>query len=189
MALSLSARGNGVLEGQIHHFRALAQPPVIRFLARQTGAVHSGLLSRAHADGLAILHIAHGIGLGVFQDNQGNLHIPFRFLRQRFVLCDDIGDQRVVDGQLLAALLKGHPVYLFVLQRRRHKIPDRSGSRCNFLFSCGKNFQRLFGLKPGAITPSDTSLLISMAVSLSHSSDRAMKSPKEDIRSAPLALA
>ena len=41
----------------------------------------------------------------------------------------------------------------------------------------------------GAMTPSETSLLMSFAVSTSQGSEREMKSPKEDMRSAPLALA
>ena len=45
------------------------------------------------------------------------------------------------------------------------------------------------GSYPGAITPSDTSLLISFAVSTSQTSESEIKSPKDDIRSAPLALA
>ena len=45
------------------------------------------------------------------------------------------------------------------------------------------------GSKPGAITPSETSLLIIFAVAASHTSERAIKSPKDDILSAPLALA
>lgn len=38
---------------------------------------------------------------------------------------------------------------------------------------------------PGAITPSETSLEMIFAVARSHGADRAMKSPNEDIRSAP----
>lgn len=45
------------------------------------------------------------------------------------------------------------------------------------------------GSYPGAMTPSDTSRLINFAVATSHTSDREIKSPKEDILSAPLALA
>ena len=45
-----------------------------------------------------------------------------------------------------------------------------------------------FSEKAGAITPSETSLEIILAVSTSHSSERAIKSPNELILSAPLAL-
>ena len=45
-----------------------------------------------------------------------------------------------------------------------------------------------FSEYPGAITPSETSLEMIFAVSTSHSSERAIKSPKELILSAPLAL-
>ena len=54
---------------------------------------------------------------------------------------------------------------------------------------CIRDSSRASGSYPGAITPSDTSRLISFAVSTSQTSDREMKSPKEDMRSAPLALA
>ena len=58
----------------------------------------------------------------------------------------------------------------------------------NYAMSILKS-SRASGSYPGAITPSDTSRLISFAVSTSQTSDREMKSPKEDMRSAPLALA
>ena len=37
------------------------------FLTSQTGAVDAALLACAHADGLTVLHIADGVGLGVFR--------------------------------------------------------------------------------------------------------------------------
>ena len=48
---------------------------------------------------------------------------------------------------------------------------------------------RASGSYPGAIIPSETSRLIILAVVTSHTSERAIQSPKDDIRSVPLALA
>ena len=48
----------------------MAQLPVVGFLACQAGAVDAALLACAHTDGLAVLHIADGVGLGVFQHDQ-----------------------------------------------------------------------------------------------------------------------
>ena len=60
---------------------ALKQIPVIRLLAGQTGAVDAALLAGAHADGLSVLHIADGIGLGIFQRNEGHDHVDLRPLQ------------------------------------------------------------------------------------------------------------
>ena len=51
------------------------------------------------------------------------------------------------------------------------------------------NISKASSVNPGAITPSETSLFIKFAVSISHISDNAIKSPNDDILSAPLALA
>ena len=62
--------GNIVAERQIQHLGHMAQLPVVGLLAGQTGAVDAALLARAHADDLAVLHVAHAVGLRVFQGNQ-----------------------------------------------------------------------------------------------------------------------
>ena len=61
---------NAIHKLQAQHLGMLPQEPVIRLTAGQPGTVNPGLLSCAYADGLAIFHIADGIGLGVFQGNQ-----------------------------------------------------------------------------------------------------------------------
>ena len=46
---------------EIHNLRGLAQEPIIRLLARQSGTVNTGLLSGADADCLPALYISNGI--------------------------------------------------------------------------------------------------------------------------------
>ena len=67
--------------------------------------------------------------------------------------------------------------------KKKKEVKKKSGSKKAI------RKENASGSYPGAITPSDTSLLITSAVAASHTSDREIKSPKEDIRSAPLALA
>ena len=50
---------------QVQHLRSLAQEPVVCLLACQSGAVYAGLLSCADTDGLTVLCVADGVGLGV----------------------------------------------------------------------------------------------------------------------------
>ena len=63
-----------------------------------------------------VLYEADGIGLGVFQGDQGDLHVALRGFRKIFIFRNEIGNELVVDGKLLAALLEGHAVDLLVLQ-------------------------------------------------------------------------
>ena len=97
----------------------LPQIPNIRFVARQAGAVNPALLARAYADGLAVLHIAYGIGLGIFQGNQGNQQIDFGVFRQILILGHHIRKQFLADLQLISALLKGNAINVLMLHRSR----------------------------------------------------------------------
>ena len=47
----------------------------------KTGAGKTGLLTGSHAYDLTALGIAHGIGLGVLQGDQGHLHVKLGFRR------------------------------------------------------------------------------------------------------------
>ncbi len=58
------------LEGQREHLRVLPQEPVVRLLPGQARAVDAALLSGADADGLAVFHIADGVGLGILQRDE-----------------------------------------------------------------------------------------------------------------------
>ena len=51
-----------VAEGQVQHLVHVAQLPVICLLTGQTGAVDAALLACTHADGLAIVGVAHAVG-------------------------------------------------------------------------------------------------------------------------------
>ena len=50
----------------------LLKKPLVGLVAGKTCAVHTRLLSRSHADYLAIVSNTHGIGLGVFEGNCGD---------------------------------------------------------------------------------------------------------------------
>ena len=86
MVLSRSGRRMSSLKGRAKHLRMLAQIPDIRLIARQAGAVDAGLLASAHADDLAVLCIADGVGLGIFQGNQGNQQVALSLLPGNLLL-------------------------------------------------------------------------------------------------------
>ena len=67
----------------------------------------SGLLARAHADGLTVIGEAHRIGLGVFQGNQGHDQVDLGGLGQVLILGDDVLQQVLADLEVVAALLEG----------------------------------------------------------------------------------
>ena len=85
----------------------LAQEPGVRLGAGQTGAVDAGLLARAHADGLPVVGIADGVGLGVLEGDQRDDQVDLRLLRQLLVFRDDVLKQRLVDLEVVTALLEG----------------------------------------------------------------------------------
>ena len=89
--------------------------PVVRLAAGQPGAVDTGLLSGTDADSLTVLDIAYGIGLGILQSDQCDLHIDQGTLRDLLVHSHDIGQQITVDVQFVTTLLKGDAVHLLVL--------------------------------------------------------------------------
>ena len=94
----------------------MAQLPVVSLLACQTGAVDAALLAGTHADGLTAGGVAHAVGLGVLQGDEGNDQIAFLLLGHVLVLGDPVVQHGVgVDDQLVAALLKGDAVHLLVL--------------------------------------------------------------------------
>ena len=66
-------------------------------------------------DGLAVLHIADGVGLGVLQGDEGDEHVPLGGLGQLLVVGDDVVQQGLVDGEAVAALLEGDTEDVLVL--------------------------------------------------------------------------
>ena len=77
----------------------------------------AALLAGAHADGLAVFHVAHGVGLGVLQGDEGDNQIPLGLLGEGLVLGGQVFQQAPVDFQLVAALLKGDAEHVLVLHR------------------------------------------------------------------------
>ena len=106
--------------------------------------MYTGLLTCSYADCLTVFYKAYGIGLGVFQDDQRNLHIPFCLFRQILILCNQIGDQRIVNGKLLTSLLKCNAENFLVLQRRRNVIRIDLDHIVIAFFLLFENFQSFF---------------------------------------------
>ena len=75
-----------------------------------------GLLSGSDTDCLSVFYKAHGIGLGIFQGDHGNCQIDLCLLGQFFILCHDIGEEFIVDLQLISSLFKGNAKHILVLQ-------------------------------------------------------------------------
>ena len=85
----------------------LAQEEGVCLGACQPGAVNPGLLSGAHAHGLAVIGKADGVGLGIFQGNQRHDQVDFGGLGQIFVLGDNVTQQVGVDLEIVSSLLEG----------------------------------------------------------------------------------
>ena len=93
----------------------LAQVPVVGLIAGQTRAVDAALLAGAYADGLSVLDVAHGVGLGVLEGDEGHDHIHLGLLGQVVVLGHDVGEQGLIDFEVVAALLEGDAEDVLVL--------------------------------------------------------------------------
>ena len=77
----------------------------------------AALLARAHADGLAVLGVADGVRLGVFERDERNDHVALRVIGKRLIFGDDVRKQRLVDLAVVASLLEGHAEDLLLLLR------------------------------------------------------------------------
>ena len=98
----------------------MAQLPVVGLLACQTGAVHAALLARTDADGLAVLHVADAVGLGVFQHDQADDEVAALLVADDLVLGHNVLQHRLIGNvQVLTALLEGHAKDRAGLQRLR----------------------------------------------------------------------
>ena len=76
----------------------------------------AALLACAHTDGLTMIGVAHAVGLGILQGDEGNDQITLLLLGHVLVLGDPVVQHGVgVDDQLVAALLEGDTVHLLVL--------------------------------------------------------------------------
>ena len=136
--------GDIVTEGQVQHLVHVAQLPIVGLLACQTGAVDAALLAGTHADGLTACGVADTVGLGVFQGDKGNDQVPLLLLGHALVLGDPVGQHGVgVDGQLVAALLKGDAVHLLVFHRGGLVVGVNGHHIVVALFLAGQNGQSL----------------------------------------------
>ncbi len=124
----------------------MAQPPVVRLAARQSGAVDAALLACAHTDGLAVFDVADGVGLGVLQGNQGDNHVDFSGVRQLLVLCDQIGQHLLVDLEEVVSLLKDDAEDMAALDGSGGVIGVDLHHVVVALFLGLENFERLVGV-------------------------------------------
>ena len=113
---------NPVQELKSKHLRVLTEKPVVCFLPGETGAVDTALLPGANADGLAVLHIADRIGLGIFKRDKCNDHIPHGRIRERFVFRHEILQQRSIDAEVVVSLLKGDTEDILAFLQSGHVI-------------------------------------------------------------------
>src|SRR5574344_680526 len=78
---------------QIHHFRMLAQPPYIGFIACKTCAMDTALLTCADAYCLSVFNITYGVALCIFESYKTYDKVAACFFRECLVLCRDIFKQ------------------------------------------------------------------------------------------------
>ena len=101
----------------------LAQPPYIGFVASQTGAMDTALLTGTDADGLTVLHVADGVRLCVFQRDEGDDQVALGLRGKGLVLCGDVLEEGiVVELDLVAALFEGDAEDLLALDGLRHVV-------------------------------------------------------------------
>ena len=94
----------------------LTQPPDVSFVACQACTVDAALLSGTNADGLTVLDVANGVGLGVFQGNQGDDEVALSLWCEGLVLCGDVLKQgRVIQLDFITTLFKGYAEALLTL--------------------------------------------------------------------------
>ena len=79
-----------LFERQVQNLVVHAQKPGIGLVSGKSGAVDPGLLAGTDTDGLAVIGVGNGIGLGVFEGDQGNDEVTFGFWWKFLVGSDDI---------------------------------------------------------------------------------------------------
>ena len=93
----------------------LAQEPDVCLVAGKACAVDSRLLSRADADGLSVLCVAHGVRLCVFERDKRQDEVALCVFGQCFVLRRDVlHEHGLIDFQLVAALLECYSKHIFI---------------------------------------------------------------------------
>lgn len=102
--------------GEIHYFRMLAQPPDIRFVAGETGAVDAALLSGTDTDSLAVLGVAYGVALRIFKRNECNFQVALRFFGERLVNGRNIFKEAIVgEVDFVSSLFESNSINLLAL--------------------------------------------------------------------------
>ena len=170
MTLSRSGRPSVSLNGRCKHLFVLTQIPRVRFAARETGAVDSGLLSRANADCLPVECVANRVRLRVFERDEARsagrgARISGRSLFSVTMFCRRA---RLSILKVVSALFKGYAEDLLALWSLRERNPGRSSLCCSCpcaWFAGSRAPRRSY---PGAMMPSETSRVISCAVATSH---------------------
>ena len=110
----------------------------------------AALLAGAHADGLAALHIADRVGLGVLQHDQAHHQVALLVLGQRLVFGYDVAQHCVgVDQQVLAALLEGHAEHGAAVQLVGHIAGVDGNDRVIALLLGFQHGQCLIGVAGG----------------------------------------
>ena len=98
---------DAVGELEPEHLGVLAQVPGVGLVACEARAVDAALLAGAHADGLAVLHVADGVGLRVLERDQAHDHVDLGVVGDVLVLGHDVGQQVAVDPEEVVPLLEG----------------------------------------------------------------------------------
>ena len=86
----------------------LAEKPGIGFAARQPGTVYARLLPSANAYHLAVIGVADGIGLRVFEGDEGDDHVAASSAGKLLVGCDDFSQAGWRRHNLIALLAECH---------------------------------------------------------------------------------
>ena len=105
---------------QVHHLGVLTEPPDVGLVACESGAVDAALLSGADTDSLAVLDVADGVALSVFECDEGDAEVALGGFGERLVACGDIVEEvvaRKVD--FVASLFEGDAIDLLVLDGGR----------------------------------------------------------------------
>ena len=95
----------------------LAQEPVVGLAARQPRAVDAALLTGADADRLAVLDVADGVGLGVFERDERDDEVDPGLLRQLLRVRHEVLQAAFIDDAVVVALLEGDAEDVAVLVR------------------------------------------------------------------------
>jgi len=185
----VSVRTSDILfERQVHYLRRLTEEPFVGLAARKSCAVDSGLLSGTDADSLTALGEADGVRLCIFQSNERNDQVDLGVIRNIFILRNDIAEEVAVDGQFISALLEYDSEHLLMLDRIRSVFRIDPDNRVVSLFLCFQKLKRIRIVSRSNNSVGYLSFII-CAVERSQVSESEMKSPNDDILSAPLALA